>query len=289
MELLLIATDVEREQHHPCDSSDSLSAIKNIHSFTELNGPQSSISYSDITDMVRTITDMIFERARLANKHDQKQTEVMLHVWDSGGQVVFMNVLPAFLIKRILFTLVFDATKDLDKKIQVSTIHAGKIVHTDDYHLSSIELLLQWMASIHGHLSLRTTSSTVGPYPRIMLVGTHLDQLVSKGCNPAEETESLRILDSLHLQYKEKTYADLLLPSPGYIVDNTTAGQDEEDPAFKEIRKSIHEFAATNLSVRTPITWVLFRKIMQKNELTKPTSNIIQRSDYYSRGMFNST
>ena len=225
-------------------------------------GPQKARSNSkNHSEVVNEIRKKVFTKVKQAKLDHQPRSEVLLNVWDSGGQVVFMNVLPAFLTKRTLFMLVFDASKNLETKLQVDTIRAGEIVHTEDYHLNTTELLLQWMASIDAHLSLREHGAKVDPYPRVMLIGTHLDKFVSKEDNPAVKTK--KVLDSLHSQYKDKTFADLLLPCPGYIVDNTTAGQDKEDPAFSSIRKSVHEFATANFTVLTPITWVLFRKVMQ--------------------------
>ena len=245
-------------------SVESASAIKMFQPFIPLQSgvPESaSCSSREYSDIAEKIRQKVFARARLAKLHRQPHSEVLLNVWDSGGQVVFMNILPAFLTKRTLFMLVFDASKNLKTKLQVNTICAGEIVHTEAYHLNTFELLLQWMASIDAHLSLRNAGAERDPYPRVMLIGTHLDKLVSKEDNPAVKTK--KVLDSLHSQYKDKTFADLLMPTPGYIVDNTTAGQDEEDPTFSSIRKSVYEFATANFTVPTPITWVLFRKVMQ--------------------------
>ena len=266
-------------------SAESALAIKAFHPFTQPQSEMSasrqrpesaSISSGNIPDVVEKIREKVFRKARLGTLRHQSQSEVVLNLWDSGGQVVFMNVLPAFLTKRTLFMLVFDASKNLETKLQVNTVRDGKIVHTEDYHLNTTELLLQWMASIDAHLSLRRAGAKVEPYPRVMLIGTHLDQLISRGCNPTEVSK--RILDCLHSQYRDKTYADLLMPSPGYIVDNTTAGQEgKDDPAFKEIRKCVREFAAANLSFPTPITWVLFRKVMQT--ISQPNKPVMSYSE----------
>ena len=261
-------------------SVDSASAIKEFQpvsqSRSEGSGlvsqqPESTNIGSNLPDMVQKIEEEVFRKARLATLHHQMQSEVLLNLWDSGGQVVFMNVLPAFLTKRTLFMLVFDASKNLETKLQVATLRTGKVVHTENYHLNTTELLLQWMASIDAHLShSRKVGAKVEPYPKVMLIGTHLDQLALIRRNRAAASQ--RIFDFLRSQYKKKRYADLLMPSPEYIVDNTTAGQEgKEDPAFKEIRKCVHEFAADNLSVHTPITWVLFRKVMQTiSQANKP-------------------
>ena len=245
-------------------SVESAAAIKKFQPFTQpqSGGPKVASSGSgEHTDTVEEIQEKVFARVRLAKLHLRPHSEVLLNVWDSGGQVVFMNILPAFLTKRTLFMLVFDASKNLETKLQFEARRAGEIVHTEDYQLNTTEMILQWMACIHAHLTLRNFGTKVDPYPRIMLIGTHLDQLVSKGCNPVVVTKT--ILDSLHSEYRNKMCADLLMPSPGYIVDNTTAGQDKEDPAFQTIRECVREFVTTNLTVPTPITWVFFRKVMQ--------------------------
>ena len=267
-ELNELATLLSRiiESESLLQSVESASAIKKFQPSTQpqSGAPESassSSSYMYHSAIVKEIRIKVFARVKQAILHHQPHSEVLLNVWDSGGQLVFMNILPAFLTKRTLFMLVFDASKNLETKLQFESMHDGEIVHTEDYHLNTTELLLQWMASIDAHLSLRKAGAKVDPYPRVMLIGTHLDQLVSKGCNPGVVTKA--ILDSLHSQYQDKTYADLLMPSPGYIVDNTTAGQDKEDPAFQTIRECVHAFAATNFTVSTPITWVLFRKVMQ--------------------------
>ena len=193
-----------------------------------------------------------------------EHAEVLLHIWDSGGQVVFMNILPAFLTSRTLYTLVFDASLDLDEKLTVITHRGGQVVNTEPYHLSSTELLLQWMASIHSHLALQNPDGKLGPYPRVLLVGTRRDKLSGDRSVPSGNTAE-KVSNHLASQYEGKYYNEILLrPSPVYIVDNTTAGQGtNEDPAFKEIRERVHGFTSKNLAVRTPLTWVLFRKVMQ--------------------------
>ena len=272
----LLSTIIENKSF--LQSVESASAVEKFQPFTRPQSecPQSTSSRSsDHSDTVEEIREEVFGRMRLAMWRQQPHSEVLLNVWDSGGQVVFMNVLPAFLTKRTLFMLVFNAAKNLETKLQVSTVHAGKVVYTEDYHLNTTELLMQWMASIDAHLSLRNAGENRDPYPRVMLIGTHLDQLVSKGCDPAVVTKT--ILDSLHSQYKDKMYSDLLMPSPGYIVDNTTAGQDTEDPAFQTIRQCVHTFATTNFTVPTPVTWVFFRKVMQA--ISQPNKPVMRYSE----------
>ena len=73
-----------------------------------------------------------------------------------------------------------------------------------------------------------------------------------------------KILSTLLSHCEGKAYAPLLLD--GVIVDNATAGNGKknEDKGFKYIREQVHQLTSEHLKVRTPIAWVLFRKVLQK-------------------------
>ena len=135
-----------------------------------------------------------------------RKAEVLLYVWDSGGQIVFLDVLPAFLTSRTLFFLVFNSSVELSKKLLAVTRCKGVITSTQEYHLSTLEILLQWMASIHSHLGPHSEDGIMRPYPKVLLVSTHHDHL---SCSE----EQASIAQSLQSQYENKSYADLLMPS----------------------------------------------------------------------------
>ena len=39
-----------------------------------------------------------------------------MHIWNCGGQAVFLEILPAFLTLHIIFFLLFNAAKNLEEK-----------------------------------------------------------------------------------------------------------------------------------------------------------------------------
>ena len=248
----------------PASSSPLASLLQDVPAFSDQSHPSAGevhVSEAKSRKVVEKILLAIKQRSR--GRSESSSAEVLLHIWDSGGQVVFMNILPAFLTSRTLYTLVFDASKDLDEKLTVVTHRGGQIVNTEPYHLSSIELLLQWMASIHSHLARQNPDGKLEPYPRVLLVGTRRDKLSVDRDDQFPSEKSVR--NNLASLYKGKYHSEILLwPLPLYIVDNTTAGRGiNEDPSFKEIRQRVHEFTSDNLAVKTPLTWVLFRKVMQ--------------------------
>ena len=203
------------------------------------------------------VESMLRKARQKISGSSHRKAEVLLYVWDSGGQIVFLDVLPAFLTSRTLFFLVFNSSVELSKKLLAVTRCKGVITNTQEYHLSTLEILLQWMASIHSHLGPHSEDGMMRPYPKVLLVGTHNDRLSSS------EVQA-NIAQLLQSQYENKSYADLLMPFPLYFVDNTKAGKgDNEDTTYKKLRECVHHFASDNLTVRTPVSWVLFRKVVQ--------------------------
>ncbi len=218
---------------------------------------------------VQEILKEVSSRLRRQRQRQRPQSEVLIRIWDCGGQLVFLNILPAFLTPRTLFMLTFDASVPLNNKAPVVTHQEGNVVRTEDHHLSTAELLLQWMASIHSHLKSKKPDGIPEQFPRIMLVGTHRDKLVDASGTSTSAEQDIRL--ELESRYDDKYYADLLLPSPLYFVDNTRAGKGkDEDPVAKKIRQSVHKYILEDLSVRTPVTWVLFRKVMKRMFKDKP-------------------
>ena len=146
------------------------------------------------------------------------QSEVMLHVWDCGGQPAFLDVFPAFLTSRTMFLLVFDARRDLLGKCETLSHKQGKVVSTKEESFTVLQLLMQWMACIHAVTFSRQNvaqgSSTVSAtyhnrreypsiekigkcvfpeFPRIISVGTHCDD---------KEAKKAEILDTLTFMHR---------------------------------------------------------------------------------------
>ena len=232
------------------------------------------------------------------------QSEVLVHVWDCGGQPVFLDVLPAFLTSRTMFLLFFDARQNLHEKCKTLSYKEGKVVSKSDLSFSTLQLLTQWMASIHAMYirknttkytsSEASTTPSEGESPATQGRTTDISDTVygHKGqeisarnqhnggediipnfqCivpvgthgDEVEEKEKTQILSNLLSQCEGKHYVPLLYK--GVIVDNTTAGhgREGEDEGFRYIRERVHHFASKHLAVQTPVAWVLFRKVLQK-------------------------
>ena len=196
------------------------------------------------------------------------RTEVYMRVWDCGGQPVFLDILPAFLTARTLFLLMFDARHDLQQPCIHLSHHKGKAKEEQE-EITTLELLTQWMATIHAMLLKRnpsdsehSSSNKEERFPQILPIGSHGDDAEVKALNED-------IFDPLITACADKAFMHLVLD--GLVVDNTTAGKgSEEDPSFRAIRDIADNFASTDVAIRTPVRWVLFRKVFERYAEGKP-------------------
>ena len=177
-----------------------------------------------------------------------------LNFWDCGGQPSFLEILPAFLTSRTLFLLIFDAEKDLNTNWQ-SVVHIeGRRIDQEEVKVTTLDYMLNWMSNIHSHLMTYDEDRGVCEYPRMYCIGTHGDCL-------SEEKKS-EVKSELKEHLKGKAYSNLVEDIK--IVDNTSSGQGRaEDPSLGLLRKAVIDFTEKKLILKTPLSWVLFRKVFQ--------------------------
>ena len=184
----------------------------------------------------------------------QCEPHLLMHFWDCGGQPAFLEILPVFLTSRTTFLLHFDASKDLNSKWQ-SVHHIDGIRYDgEEVNMSTLTYMLNWMACVHSHLMKYGADGSIPDYPRMYCIGTHGDLLTDR------KKEQVR--SELISHYKDKEYAKLI--SDTLIIDNTSSGKGEsEDPNIEVVRSAIIDITRNKLIVETPISWVLFRKVLQ--------------------------
>ena len=242
-------------------------------------------SHPHVRDIVKEVLSRMSDPKFRVNV---RESEVWMHIWDCGGQHIFLTILPAFLTARTIFFLMFDARQALNSR-SISHSHcAGKTTQQVE-EFTTLQLLLQWMSCIHSTLSKdvkstnvdifseeesafnsasedptstsSSSNSTVYEYPQILPIGTH-------GDDPAVKKDAKSILSAISTECEGKAFAHLL--HNGVIIDNTTAGKGEaEDPSYSTVRSIVGDFAS-NIKVRTPIKWILFRKAFKQLSKNKP-------------------
>ena len=202
-------------------------------------------------------------------------SEVVMHIWDCGGQPVFLDIVSAFLTSRTMFLLLFDGSVDLSSMYQEKWHHKGIAIPGREQNITHLQLMKQWLQLIHSSLLAKviieseeasTNQATASPNvlpkcPRAMLIGTRRDKITSK--------KAKTVVDELNTACCGAAFGDIVVDK--LIVDNTKAGKgkDGEDPKYKQIRNNIHKFAES-LIVPTPLAWQAFRQVLQKADLKHP-------------------
>ncbi|XP_019859718.1 PREDICTED: uncharacterized protein LOC109587952 [Amphimedon queenslandica] len=257
------------ESFHSKSSSHHASVLSAEYSHNESDALVSTSSIaSDLNVEIRIKS--ILERACFAYRTTKPLVQPFLHIWDCGGQPVFLEILPAFLTPRTMFLLLFDASKDFTERWQSrQNTTDGKVLFGEVVNESTSDLMVKWMSTIHSYLVKHKKDDTSSPSPSLYCIGTRGDKL--KGRKKEQVKKQIKSL------YKEKEFSDLI--KDVLIIDNTTSGKGgREDPSISELRGAIDTFINT-LVVPTPVNWVLFRKVFQELEL-----NIISVSDAIAIG-----
>ena len=152
---------------------------------------------------------------------------------------------------RTIFLLVFNDSESI-------TVDDQRHVQEE---ITTYSLLHQKMAMIHARFG-GAQHGMLLDYPRVVLVGTHADQIAPGKPHEEQKRIASEILDELFTSIKGKEYADMVLG--GVVVDNTTAGMGPQaDSGFTKIQEIIYNFVHDKLTIETPVSWIHFRKVLQ--------------------------
>ena len=279
---LAVKDTIKRPQGAAADVNASVHTAS--ASFSDQDAQKAALVHKDVAQSVFEKVFQVNPLFHLQNAPPSTGPEVLMRIWDCGGQPVFLDILSAFLTSHTMFLLLFDASQPLNNKCQESWRHKGQTYHGKEHNITFLQLMVQWMRLIYASLVAKnemgtaaknTTDSeatqseattdrrqpiTLPPCPRIMIVGTHGDCVSSEGAQ--------KVLKEIESSCNERAFQDIVIDK--LIIDNTTAGQGRnEDPGYRRIRKKIHEFTHS-LTAPTPIAWVSFRKVVQKAAADSP-------------------
>ena len=227
-------------------------------------------------DVTRSVVEKALQEGEPSpsSRESPPSTEVVMHIWDCGGQPVFLDILSAFLTQRTMFLLLFDASMPSNSKYQEIWRHKGEKRQGQKQNITILQLMMQWMRLIHASLVAkdewgtadkeseatqheatveRRQSSLSDRCPRMMIIGTHGDRV-----QPKQQQDE--VLSELKASCEDMPFQDIL--ECKLIVDNTRAGGKEEDSGYKRIRTKIYDFTKY-LTIDTPNAWLSFRKVLQ--------------------------
>ena len=177
-----------------------------------------------------------------------------LYFTDTGGQPECQEILPGLIAGPSLFLLVFNLMHSLDRRYKVQFVRSTseKTVEYDS-SFTVKEVLLRSLASIAATCtySSQTSKDPIPIKARVMIVGTHSDQVSSEHIRSIQK----ELNDTL----KETGFYKLLVfaseDEPVIVINNLAT--DESD--FNKVRRQV-ERIADHPSFRVPIPtpWLAF-------------------------------
>ena len=187
---------------------------------------------------------------------EEEEIETYLHVWDCGGQPVYLNALPPFLSAVTAFLIVFNVTKDLNDKVELIWNDKGKQLKHAKLSISYTDLITQWMAAIDSYVPRELKMFEKVPKPRVIMVGTN-----SKDAYQKQDRE--KFTSYFECTFRDTAYLDLIERDTTVVENKQNIGD------FSEIHKFVMD-VANDFKMKTPIKWVLFRKILSSVADSEP-------------------
>ena len=191
------------------------------------------------------------EKAKeMKEKNYSLECQPFIHLWDCGGQPVFLEVLPIFLTPRTIFLLFFSAAKNLKEPWESIYRNNGKETSNGLVNCNTLEMMERWMALVY--LLQKDSGSEC---QNVIQIGTRKDQLTRPEVQEDVQKELNEFFDG-------KIFIRILKKI--VFVNNTTSGQCDEDPSYEEVRKIITSFTSKFIlaNQKTPVSWVLLRKFL---------------------------
>ena len=200
------------------------------------------------------------EKGNLAYVLDQRQL-VLIHLFDSGGQIAFQDTLPLLIGAPCTYITVFNASVDLDQPVDITYRAPNGSEAKLDHQLSQWDMMLRTFSSVHtmeykcneGIKQVLQDGSTL-PHSRIAVVGTHKDQL---------ETLPNHLQDDL--KKKMATYlGDIEESKPYHLVHDhmnclyfLTNTLKEIDQVHLNSLREILSSKECTLPLKVPLMWLM--------------------------------
>ena len=200
---------------------------------------------------------------------------------DTGGQPEFIHLLPTINILPTITFIIHDLSKSLDDQVLVEHSQHGEHTFAPYYltysNLNMIKLLMsaandaiEKPPSNVPHL-ISTPGSNNASY--LCFVGTHADKVSNNDITKtgSQLTTLVRNTDcKVNVWHKKDGSSDSVL----FPVDNTTAGNENEDPMASLLRRRIQSAAKERDVYEFPITWMIMHLEIQNFCTSKQKSYI---------------
>ena len=186
----------------------------------------------------------------------------LVHFIDTGGQAIYHDVHPVLITSPSVYLVVFSLKELYEKKSRKEKLN---------YFRSN--LIQRPLRSIYtfGTKTLHKKEYVVlhSEAPKILIVGTHLDQIPLEDSGGTQKDFLDDISKMIEREISNKPYRQFVQfdtkDRSFWAVDNTQAGKEQDEDAKKystALRMMVQE-GSTEMSVKVPLPWLLLQLVME--------------------------
>ena len=261
---------------------------------TPAHQEQQASKPQDLPDVAATISRMyqLIQRADITDIEFPDCS--LLQFLDCGGQLAYHDILPVFTTIPAIYLHVFNMNEDLQNRpfdqIRFNEV-GGEVYTTAKSPLTVAEMMSRSVMTVNSLIDKnmqlpKSVLQSEPPEPRVVLVGTHLDELAER-CKGAIEPEldsvSMALnkaLDSPSLCLKQMLLRNQepVLPAMFFPVGRLSPTQGKENESSQITGHSIFklkqkiEKLVSAVKVKVPVKWYLHQmlEISRSKEERKP-------------------
>ena len=207
----------------------------------------------------------------------QRLSSDWIYLIDSGGQVEFLEVLPAFLQNTSVCLFITKLSELLCERPQIKYFKDGKLVgELPLCPFTNEEMLMRCVQTFQSQCIHQDDNTNKGS--QLVMVGTHQD--LEDQCSESREEKNQRLATLLHkfetsLVFRGQDMKELIFP-----VNAKTPGPQDHEVA-SEIAKVILNAASGVEPRKTPISWFKFEQFVQKLASSGHGRKILHREECF--------
>ena len=190
----------------------------------------------------------------------------LVHFIDTGGQAIYHDVHPVLITSPSVYLVVFNLKELYEKKSRNEQL---KYFRSDLIQRPLRSIYTFGMKTFHKKDSVVLHSEA----PKILIVGTHLDQIPVVDSDVTQEGFLDEISKMIVQEIGNKPYRQFVQfdtkDRPFWAVDNTKAGkeQDEDAKEYSSALRMMVQEGSTEMSVKVPLPWLLLQLVMEGQQV----------------------
>ena len=216
---------------------------------------------TELQEITRTSLDKTAREISVSSGSQDSLNNDWIYLIDSGGQIEFLEALPAFLQHTSVCLFVTKLSEMLSERPKIEYFEDGNLVSAVVCPLTHQEMLLRCVQRIQTQCTMLQDGST-NQASKAVIIGTHQD--LERQCleSREEKNEKLRRLlcpkFDQSLVFRGQKMEDLVFP-----INAKTPG-DQDRAVASEIMQVISSAISSLQPQKIPISWFKFEQHIQK-------------------------